>query len=252
MDGALSRGRGHRRRALARRRPRPGAGGGWPGDGQRRRVTGSNMRDKMGRPIVVVTGSGIVTSLGAGKADNWKRLTAGESGIRAITRFPTDSLKTKIAGTVDFVPVEPLTRRPNCRSASPSSPSRRRSPEAGIGAPRPFPGSAVSRGGADRARMAAARGARRKLGRQRRGRAMTICCAPPRPAGSADYHSASCSARSAKGWRRSSAPRARRFRSRPPAPRARARSSSASRRSGAAKPTPRCALRPTARSIRRA
>ncbi len=67
------------------------------------------MRDKMGRPIVVVTGSGIVTSLGAGKVDNWKRLTAGESGIRAISRFPTDSLKTKIAGTVDFVPVEPLS-----------------------------------------------------------------------------------------------------------------------------------------------
>jgi 3-oxoacyl-[acyl-carrier-protein] synthase II len=67
------------------------------------------MRDKMGRPIVVVTGSGIVTSLGAGKIDNWKRLTAGESGIRAISRFPTDSLKTKIAGTVDFVPVEPLS-----------------------------------------------------------------------------------------------------------------------------------------------
>jgi len=67
------------------------------------------MRDKMGRPIVVVTGSGLVTSLGAGKADNWKRLTAGESGIRAITRFSTETLKTKVAGTVDFVPVEPLS-----------------------------------------------------------------------------------------------------------------------------------------------
>jgi len=67
------------------------------------------MRDKMGRPIVVVTGSGLITSLGAGKADNWKRLTAGESGIHAITRFSTDSLRTKVAGTVDFVPVEPLT-----------------------------------------------------------------------------------------------------------------------------------------------
>jgi 3-oxoacyl-[acyl-carrier-protein] synthase II len=28
-------------------------------------------RDKFGRPIVVVTGMGVITSLGAGKADGW-------------------------------------------------------------------------------------------------------------------------------------------------------------------------------------
>jgi 3-oxoacyl-[acyl-carrier-protein] synthase II len=50
---------------------------------------------------------GVVTSLGAGKADNWGKLTSGESGIRTITRFPTDSLKTTMAGTVDFLPTEP-------------------------------------------------------------------------------------------------------------------------------------------------
>jgi 3-oxoacyl-[acyl-carrier-protein] synthase II len=66
-------------------------------------------RDKFGRPIVVVTGMGVITSLGAGQADNWKRLTAGESGIRTITRFPTDGLKTTMAGTVDFVAVDPFT-----------------------------------------------------------------------------------------------------------------------------------------------
>jgi 3-oxoacyl-[acyl-carrier-protein] synthase II len=66
-------------------------------------------RDKFGRPIVVVTGMGIVTSLGAGKTDNWTKLTAGESGIRSITRFPTDGLKTTMAGTIDFVPVEPFS-----------------------------------------------------------------------------------------------------------------------------------------------
>jgi len=64
--------------------------------------------DKAGRPIVVVTGMGVVTSLGAGVAENWRKLTAGQSGIRTITRFPTDNLKTRIAGTVDFVPVEPF------------------------------------------------------------------------------------------------------------------------------------------------
>ena len=61
------------------------------------------MKDKMGRPVVVVTGLGVVTSLGAGKTDNWAKLTAGESGIRAISRFPTEGLKTRIAGTVDFL-----------------------------------------------------------------------------------------------------------------------------------------------------
>jgi 3-oxoacyl-[acyl-carrier-protein] synthase II len=66
-------------------------------------------RDKFGRPIVVVTGMGIVTSLGAGKSDNWAKLTAGESGIRTITRFPIDGLKTTMAGTVDFLDVEPFS-----------------------------------------------------------------------------------------------------------------------------------------------
>lgn len=66
-------------------------------------------RDKSGRPVVVVTGMGVVTSLGSGKSDNWTKLTAGESGIRTITRFPTDGLKTTMAGTVDFVPVEPFS-----------------------------------------------------------------------------------------------------------------------------------------------
>jgi len=66
-------------------------------------------RDKLGRPIVVVTGMGIVTSLGAGKSDNWAKLSAGQSGIRTVTRFPIDGLKTTMAGTVDFVAVEPFS-----------------------------------------------------------------------------------------------------------------------------------------------
>src|SRR6516164_9168758 len=66
-------------------------------------------RDKLGRPIVVVTGMGVATSLGSGKADNWKKLTAGESGIRTITRFPIEGLKTTMAGAVDFIPVEPFS-----------------------------------------------------------------------------------------------------------------------------------------------
>src|SRR5204862_2000440 len=68
----------------------------------------SATRDKHGRPVVVVTGLGVITSLGAGKADNWAKLTAGESGIHRINRFTTEGLKTTIAGSVDFVPVEPF------------------------------------------------------------------------------------------------------------------------------------------------
>jgi 3-oxoacyl-[acyl-carrier-protein] synthase II len=60
--------------------------------------------DHLGRPVVAVTGIGVVTSLGAGKKENWAALTAGKSGIHAITRFPVDQLKTTIAGTVDFLP----------------------------------------------------------------------------------------------------------------------------------------------------
>ena len=65
--------------------------------------------DAKGRPIVAVTGMGLVTSLGRGKADNWAALAAGRSGIRRITRFPTEGMRTTIAGCVDFMDVEPFS-----------------------------------------------------------------------------------------------------------------------------------------------
>jgi 3-oxoacyl-[acyl-carrier-protein] synthase II len=65
--------------------------------------------DHLGRPIVVVTGMGVLTSLGQGQADNWKALTSGVSGIRRISRFPIDNLRTTIAGTVDFISVEEMS-----------------------------------------------------------------------------------------------------------------------------------------------
>jgi 3-oxoacyl-[acyl-carrier-protein] synthase II len=58
-------------------------------------------RDKKGRPIIAVTGIGVVTSLGIGTSDNWAKLTGGVSGIRRISRFATEGLRTTIAGTVD-------------------------------------------------------------------------------------------------------------------------------------------------------
>jgi 3-oxoacyl-[acyl-carrier-protein] synthase II len=60
-------------------------------------------RDKLGRPIVAVTGIGVVTSLGVGKTDNWTKLAGGVSGITRISRFPTAGLRTTIAGAVNDV-----------------------------------------------------------------------------------------------------------------------------------------------------
>jgi 3-oxoacyl-[acyl-carrier-protein] synthase II len=99
----------------------------------------SSTHDSAGRPIVVVTGMGVVTSLGSGKTDNWARLTAGQSGIRSITRFATDGLKTRIAGTVDFVPVEPFST-PALSERLAETVAEEAIAESGIGRRGDFPG----------------------------------------------------------------------------------------------------------------
>ncbi|MEM7463150.1 MAG: beta-ketoacyl-ACP synthase [Pseudomonadota bacterium] len=65
--------------------------------------------DHLGRPIVVVTGMGVVTSLGKGKEENWDALTSGRSGIHQINRFPTEGINTTIAGTVDFMETDEVS-----------------------------------------------------------------------------------------------------------------------------------------------
>lgn len=62
-----------------------------------------NFTDHKGRPIVVITGAGVVSSLGQGKDVNWAKLTAGTSGIHSIDRFRTEGLRTTLAGTIDFM-----------------------------------------------------------------------------------------------------------------------------------------------------
>jgi len=49
---------------------------------------------------VVVTGLGLVSPLGIGIENNWSRLVAGESGVRAIQSFDVSDLPAKIAGQV--------------------------------------------------------------------------------------------------------------------------------------------------------
>ncbi|HUN95649.1 MAG TPA: beta-ketoacyl-ACP synthase [Bradyrhizobium sp.] len=97
-------------------------------------------RDKFGRPIVVVTGMGVVTSLGAGKTDNWAKLTAGESGIRTISRFPIEGLKTTMAGTVDFVKVDPFFCSPALSQRLAEMAAEEAVEQSGVGSKGDFPG----------------------------------------------------------------------------------------------------------------
>ncbi|MGE5361757.1 MAG: beta-ketoacyl-ACP synthase II [Bacteroidales bacterium] len=49
---------------------------------------------------VVVTGIGLVSSLGIGTEENWQALLAGKSGIARITRFDPTAFASQIAGEV--------------------------------------------------------------------------------------------------------------------------------------------------------
>ena len=64
------------------------------------------------RRRVVVTGMGAVTPLGNDVATFWRRLVAGESGVRTIESFDPSRVASKIAGEVrDFDPSHVLDRK---------------------------------------------------------------------------------------------------------------------------------------------
>jgi 3-oxoacyl-[acyl-carrier-protein] synthase II len=70
------------------------------------------MSQRAGGRRVVVTGMGAVTPLGCDVATYWRRLVAGESGVRAITSFDASRLPSRIAGEVlDFDPSAVLDRK---------------------------------------------------------------------------------------------------------------------------------------------
>jgi 3-oxoacyl-[acyl-carrier-protein] synthase II len=64
------------------------------------------------RRRVVVTGIGLVSSLGIGTEANWRALCAGQSGVRTITKFDASQFATRIAGEVKgFDPLQFLGKK---------------------------------------------------------------------------------------------------------------------------------------------
>ena len=61
---------------------------------------------------VVVTGIGLVSSLGIGTNENWSALLAGHSGVGAITKFDASQFATQIAGEVrGFNPLDFIEKK---------------------------------------------------------------------------------------------------------------------------------------------
>jgi 3-oxoacyl-[acyl-carrier-protein] synthase II len=97
------------------------------------------MRDRRGRPVVAVTGYGMISSLGRGVADSWAGLVAGRSGVKRISRFATDNMRTTIAGAIDYLwqdddTAMDITMRAGILAAEEAI------ADAGIGTPGDFPG----------------------------------------------------------------------------------------------------------------
>ena len=54
---------------------------------------------------VVVTGIGVLSSVGNGVSDYWEGLKSGKSGITSVTRFDSTDIASKVASEInDFNP----------------------------------------------------------------------------------------------------------------------------------------------------
>ena len=70
---------------------------------------------------VVITGMGVLTSVGTGIDDYWNGLISGKSGISAVTRFDASDIASRVASEInDFNPedyMDPKEARRNDRYA---------------------------------------------------------------------------------------------------------------------------------------
>ena len=69
---------------------------------------------------IAITGVGLVTALGATREETWRRMLAGECGIRPATVFDTEGYRSRVAAEVDIDAVDadatPRERRRRSRS----------------------------------------------------------------------------------------------------------------------------------------
>ncbi len=144
--------------------------------------------DSHGRPVVVVTGTGVLTSLGQGKADNWQRAD------RRRLRHHAASAASRSTACAPPSPAPSTSSRsrtvppPRCRRRCAVAVIEEAVAEVGHRRQGRLPRAAVPRPAAGRDGMAAAPGPRRRRRRQRGRWATTTCCAPPRPAASSAYY----------------------------------------------------------------
>ena len=66
----------------------------------------------MNKRRIVVTGVGVVSSVGVGKDEFWKSIISGKSGISKITSFNTKELRCHYAGEIkNFIPEDFIAKR---------------------------------------------------------------------------------------------------------------------------------------------
>lgn len=66
----------------------------------------------MDKRRVVITGTGVMSSIGLNSRDFWANIKAGKNGITLVERFETENLPTKVAAEIkDFEPTEFMDRK---------------------------------------------------------------------------------------------------------------------------------------------
>ncbi len=73
----------------------------------------------MDRKRVVITGLGMVTSVGHTVEASWASILAGKSGIRPITRFDVSAFSTQISASVDDFDLSPYISEKDARKLDP-------------------------------------------------------------------------------------------------------------------------------------